>query len=111
MVSAALVRLGGLTAMVGGLLWVLKGGSILITGQQPPVAFEAAMPLFAVGLLRLHARLEGRGGPLGKAGPSKTWHTADFTVYERPRRSAPRLANPRIVVLVAASVVLVYLAE
>jgi hypothetical protein len=22
-----------------------------------------------------------------KAGPSKTWHTADFTVYERPRRS------------------------
>ncbi len=22
-----------------------------------------------------------------KAGPSKTWHTADFTVYERPHRS------------------------
>jgi hypothetical protein len=54
--------------MVGGLLWVVKGGSILITGQQPPVVFEAALPLFAVGLLGLHARLDGRGGPLGKVG-------------------------------------------
>lgn len=54
--------------MVGGLMWVVKGGSILLTGQQPPVVFEAAMPLFAVGLLGLHARLDGRGGLLGKAG-------------------------------------------
>ncbi len=68
MASSALIRLGGLAAMVGGLLWVVKGGSILLTGQQPPVVFEAAMPLFAVGLLGLHARLEGRGGSLGKAG-------------------------------------------
>ncbi len=68
MVSSALIRLGGLAAMVGGLLWVVKGGSILITGQQPPVVFEAAMPFFAVGLLGLHARLDSRGGPLGKAG-------------------------------------------
>ncbi len=66
--SSALIRLGGLAAMVGGLLWVVKGGSILITGQQPPVVFEAAMPFFAVGLLGLHARLDSRGGPLGKAG-------------------------------------------
>ena len=65
--SSARIRLGGLAAMVGGLLWIVKGGSILITGQQPPVVFEAALPLFAVGLLGLHARLEGRGGPLGKA--------------------------------------------
>jgi hypothetical protein len=54
--------------MVGGLMWVVKGGGILLTGQQPPVVFEAAMPLFAVGLLGLHARLDGRGGALGKAG-------------------------------------------
>jgi hypothetical protein len=52
MVSASLIRLGGLAAMVGGLLWVVKSGSILITSQQPPVDFEAAMPLFAVGLLQ-----------------------------------------------------------
>lgn len=68
MASSALIRLSGLAAMVGGLLWVVKGGAILLTGQQPPVVFEAAMPLFAVGLLGLHARLDGRGGPLGKAG-------------------------------------------
>ena len=68
MASSALIRIGGLAAMVGGLLWVVKGGSILITGQQPPVVFEAALPLFALGLLGLRARLEGRGGPLGKAG-------------------------------------------
>ena len=68
MASSALIRIGGLAAMVGGLLWVVKGGSILLTGWQPPVVFEAALPLFALGLLGLHARLEGRGGPLGKAG-------------------------------------------
>lgn len=68
MASSALIRIGGLAAMVGGLMWVVKGGAILLTGQQPPAVFEAAMPLFAVGLLGLHARLDGRGGPLGKVG-------------------------------------------
>src|SRR3712207_6845250 len=68
MASSALIRLGGLAAMVGGGMGVVKGGAILLTGQQPPVVFEAAMPLFAIGLLGLHARLDGRGGPLGKAG-------------------------------------------
>jgi hypothetical protein len=68
MTSSALIRLGGLAAMLGGLLWVVKGGGILLTGHQLPAVFEAAMPLFAVGLLGLHARLDGRGGPLGKAG-------------------------------------------
>jgi hypothetical protein len=28
-----------------------------------------------------------------KAGPSKTWHTADFTVYERPHRSVNRILD------------------
>ena len=68
MASSALIRMGGLAAMVGGLMWIVKGGSILVTGQQPPVVFEAALPLFAVGLLGLHARLRGHGGPSGKAG-------------------------------------------
>lgn len=68
MASSALTRVGGLAAMVGGLLWVVKGGAILLTGHQPPVVFEAAMPLFAVGLLGLHARFDRRGGPLGTTG-------------------------------------------
>ena len=58
--------MGGLAAMLGGLMWVVKGGGILLAGEQLPVVFEVAMPLFAVGLLGLHARLGGRGGPLGK---------------------------------------------
>ncbi len=49
-------------------MWVVKGGAILLTGKQPLVVFEAALPLFATGLLGLHARLDGRGGTLGKAG-------------------------------------------
>ncbi len=73
MASAALIRIGGLAAMVGGLMWIVKGGSILITGQQPPVVFEAALPMFAVGLVGLHARLRGHGGPLGKAGVLVTY--------------------------------------
>ena len=68
MASSALICIGGLAAVVGELMWIVKGGSILITGQQPPVVFEAALPLFTVGLLGLHARLGGHGGPLGKAG-------------------------------------------
>jgi hypothetical protein len=28
-----------------------------------------------------------------KAGPSKTWHTADFTIYERPHRSVNRVLD------------------
>jgi hypothetical protein len=54
--------------MLGGVLWVFKGGAIILTGEQPPVVFEAALPLFAVGLVGLHARLGGRGGRLGKTG-------------------------------------------
>jgi hypothetical protein len=68
MASSALIRLGGVAALVGGLMRVVKGGSILLTGLQPPLVFEVALPLFGVGLLGLHARLDGRGGPLGKAG-------------------------------------------
>ena len=68
MLASRLARWGGLAAMLGGVLWVFKGGAIILTGEQPPVVFEAALPLFAAGLVGLHARLGGRGGRLGKTG-------------------------------------------
>ena len=68
MSASGLARWGGLAAMLGGVMWVVKGGAIILTGEQPPVVFEAALPLFAVGLVGLHARLGGRGGRLGKTG-------------------------------------------
>jgi hypothetical protein len=66
--ASGLARWGGLAAMLGGVMWVVKGGAIMLTGEQPPVLFGAALPLFAVGLVGLHARLGGRGGRLGKTG-------------------------------------------
>ncbi|MEJ7815291.1 MAG: hypothetical protein WKF53_08940 [Rubrobacter sp.] len=68
MSASRLARWGGLAAMLGGVMWVFKGGAIMLTGEQPPIVFEAALPLFAAGLVGLHARLGGRGGRLGKTG-------------------------------------------
>ena len=48
---AQLVRLGGVAAFVGGLAWIAKGAVILAGGEQPPVLFEAATPLFGIALL------------------------------------------------------------
>lgn len=62
------VRLAALAAVVGGLLWVVKGGVILLGGRQPPLAFELAQFLFAVSLVGLHTRLQGRGGRLAAVG-------------------------------------------
>lgn len=68
MPSAMLVWLGGAAAATGGVMWIAKGSSILLTGFQPPLVFEAALPFFAVGLLGLGARLGGQGGPLQTVG-------------------------------------------
>src|ERR671911_1543137 len=56
MSSSGIVQWGGLAATTGGVLWVVKGVGILLTGEQRPLVFEAAMLLFALGLLGLHAR-------------------------------------------------------
>ena len=56
-----LVRWGGLAAALGGVLWVLKGGLIMLGAPDPDLLITAEL-LFALGLLGLHARLAGRGG-------------------------------------------------
>jgi hypothetical protein len=68
MSSSGIVQWGGLAAITGGVLWVVKGVGILLTGEQLPLVFEAAMLLFALGLLGLHARLGGRASSLEKVG-------------------------------------------
>ena len=55
--------------MVGGALIVIKGVFIALSAGDPSLV-PPAMLLQAVGLLGLDARLEGRGGLLGRIGVS-----------------------------------------
>ena len=48
--SAGLIRIGGAAGLAGGLAWVVKGSVILVVGQQPPLVFDLALPLFGLSL-------------------------------------------------------------
>jgi len=75
--------------MTGGSMWIIKGVSILLTGDQPPIVFEAAMPLLAVGVVGLGARL---GGPLGVAGAVVACVAAASAVVGLSTELAPFIA-------------------
>ena len=61
------IRLSGLAALLGGAMWVVKGGVIMLGGADPDL-FIPAQFFFALGLLGLHTRLAGRGGWPGRVG-------------------------------------------
>jgi hypothetical protein len=50
--NAVLVS-GGLAAVAGGVLWGVKSLAILLTGDQPPLVFELAPPLFGLAVATL----------------------------------------------------------
>lgn len=59
---------GGWAAVIGGLMWSVKAGVILLGGEQPGFLFELAPLAFGVALLAFHTLLYGRGGRLASAG-------------------------------------------
>lgn len=65
--SSNLVRWGGVAAALGGAMWVVKGGLIMLGGPDPDL-FVPAQLFFALGLLGLHTQLAGRGGRPGMMG-------------------------------------------
>jgi hypothetical protein len=46
-----LTRFGGAAALIGGVAWLVKGLTILIGADQPPLLFEVAPMLFGLGLV------------------------------------------------------------
>jgi hypothetical protein len=58
--GARLIRIGGAAGLAGGLAWVVKAVTILVVGEQPPLAFDLALPLFGLNLLAV-ALLTSRG--------------------------------------------------
>lgn len=62
------MRMGGFAAILGGAMWIVKGGAILAERNQPPVVFAAAPALFALALVALHALVRGRRERLERIG-------------------------------------------
>lgn len=68
MVSEKWILIGAWTAIVGGMCLTIKGGMILLTGDQPALLIEIAPVFFAVAIVGLFGCLNGRGGWLARAG-------------------------------------------
>jgi hypothetical protein len=72
MTSSDLARWGGVAALAGGALLVAKGALVAASDADPGLVPPATL-LFALGMVGLHARLQGRGGPLGLVGAVLAW--------------------------------------
>ena len=72
MTSSNLIRWSGLAAMLSGALAVVKGVVIVVSDADPGLVPPMTL-LFALGMVGLHARLEGGGGLLGTVGVFLAW--------------------------------------
>ena len=91
--SSNLVRWGGLAAALGGVLWVLKGGLIMLGAPDPDLLIPAEL-LFALGLLGLHARLAGRGGWPEKIGGLLAYVALSYSTPCTNISSCPSTSGP-----------------
>lgn len=81
--SSSLIRLGGVAAILGGAMWVVKGGLIMLGGPDPDL-FIPAQLFFALGLLGLHTRLAERGGRMGRVGGVLAYAAVALSVVNVP---------------------------
>jgi len=54
---SAVIWAGGGAAVLAGTCWVVKGGVILLMGEQPPLVFEGAFLLFPIAVVAVYAAL------------------------------------------------------
>lgn len=83
MTSPSLIRLGGVAAMLGGAMWIVKGGLIMLGGPDPNL-FLPAQLFFALCLLGLHTRLAERGGRLGRIGGFLAYAAVALSMVNTP---------------------------
>ncbi len=83
MSSSNLIRWGGLSAMLGGAMWVVKGGLIMLGGPDPDL-FIPAQLFFALGLLGLHIQIAGRGGRLERIGGFLAYAAIALSMFNVP---------------------------
>jgi hypothetical protein len=111
MTSSDLARWGGVAAMLGGALLVAKGTLIAVFDTDLGLV-PAATLLFALGMVGLHPRLEGRGGLLGIMGVFFVWIAVGASVVNLAglALSIPASRDPDAPILLQVTYTVAFLA-
>lgn len=82
-----------MAAIAGGVAWVVKGTAILVTGDQPSVAFGVGPPLFALGLLGFYLGLGGADARAKVGAGAATFAIGLMVAFGIADAVAPSLAS------------------